>query len=392
MKSALLRRDARCFSTRVARLAPGPRFTPTVQALAPSVPFVAPEEVERVRRRPFVARLGANENTFGPSPRAIAAMQAASAEAWKYGDPTSHELRAALAAHHGVRPNNLVVGEGIDGLLSYIAHLLVAPGDAVVTTAGTYPTWSYSVAGCGGQTHTVPYGDDDRHDLRALLTKAEEVRPKIVYLVNPDNPSGTCHTAADVEEMLEQIPAGTILVLDEAYIELSPFEAPKLSADDQRVIRLRTFSKVYGMAGARIGYAIGAPSVIHEFDKIRNHFGIGRISQAGAIAAIQDHAYFEGVRAQIIAARDELSKIASAHGLTPLASGTNFVSIDCGRDAVFARQVLAELLDRDVFARMPGLPPLDRCIRVSVGRRDEIAAFGAALPEALDAAERKLEA
>ncbi len=127
----------------------GPRYTPLVASLPATVPFVGPETQERTRGAPFRARIGANESVFGPSPSAIAAMQAAAAEVWKYGDPEIHDLKHALAAHHGVRPENIVVGEGIDGLLGYLVRMLVRPGDPVVTSLGAYPTFNFHVAGFG---------------------------------------------------------------------------------------------------------------------------------------------------------------------------------------------------------------------------------------------------
>jgi histidinol-phosphate aminotransferase len=375
-------RTAPCFA-----LTNGPRFTAIVQSLPSIVPFVAPEESERVRGRPFAVRLGANENTFGPSPKAVSAMQASVTEVWKYGDPKSHELRNALAARNSIDPANLVVGEGVDGILAYAAHLLIGPGDAVVTSLGSYPTLNYFVAGRGGTMHTVPYSSNDQQDVDALLAKAREVDAKIIYFVNPDNPSGSWHSAAKVEAMIAEVPPGCLLLLDEAYLELMPEEAvPTVAADDPRVIRLRTFSKAYGLAGARIGYAIGAPETIGAFDKIRNHFGIGRISQIGALAALEDESYLQSVQEQVAASRNTLADIAVTNGLVPLPSATNFVTIDCGCDAAFARKVLAELLDRDIFVRMPATPPLDRCIRVSCAGPADMELFRAALPLALSAA------
>lgn len=351
------------------------------------VPFVAPEEQERTRGSPFKARLGANECNFGPSPKAVRAMQEVAGDVWKYGDPKSHDLRMALADLHDVSPSNIVVGEGIDGLLAYVTQLLVAPGDAVVASQGTYPTLSYFVAGRGGIMRTVPYGGNDMHDIPALLQKAEEVAAKMIYFVNPDNPSGTFHQQASLENMIENLPEGCLLLLDEAYLELaSPESIPTVAVDDLRVLRLRTFSKGYGMAGARIGYALGAQEIISNFDKIRTHFGINRTGQKGALAALEDQPYLTWVREQMAESREELGTIARANGLTPLQSATNFVTIDCARDAAFARLVVAELDQRDVFIRMPGAPPLNRCIRVSCAGPLEIATFREALPPALEAA------
>jgi len=324
----------------------GPRFTPVVSALPSIVPFVAPEEIERSRGKAFDVRLGANELTYGPSPRAIEAMSRAASSVWMYGDPKSHELRMALADYHRVQPLNIVVGEGVDGLLSYTAHLLIGPGDALVTTQGTYPTLNYFVAGRGGVLHTVPYGSDDRQNLDALLAKAWEVDAKVLYVVNPDNPSGTWHTDGRIEQLIEGLPPGCLLLVDEAYHELGvEFHAnAHVAVDDLRVLRLRTFSKGFGLAGCRIGYALGAPSTISAFDKIRNHFGLGRISQAGALAALLDQAYLAEVQERVRSARVTLGEIALEHGMIALPSATNFVTIDCGRDGHFARLVLAELL------------------------------------------------
>jgi histidinol-phosphate aminotransferase len=360
-----------------------PRYTPLAQTLPATVPFVGPETQERARGRPFAARLGANESVFGPSPRAIAAMQAAMAETWMYGDPENHDLRAALAAYHRVSAANIVVGEGIDGLLGYLVRLTVGPGDAVVTSAGAYPTFNYHVAGFGGVLHTVPYRGD-AEDPQALFAKAAEVGAKLVYLANPDNPMGSCHKGADIVQAMQALPDGTLLVLDEAYVECAPEgTAAVLDADDPRVIRMRTFSKVYGLAGARVGYAIGAPGLITAFNKVRNHFGMARISQAGALAALADTGWLAHVRAEIAASRDRIAAIARDNGLTPLPSATNFVAIDCGGTGEFAKAVVSALIGLGIFVRMPFAAPQNRCIRVSCGRAADMDAFAAALPQAL---------
>lgn len=361
----------------------GPRYTPLVQSLPATVPFVGPETQERARGTPFAARLGANENIFGPSPRAVAAMAEAAAGIWKYGDAENHDLRRALAAEHGVAMENIVVGEGIDGLLGYLVRLLVAPGDAVVTSEGAYPTFNYHVAGFGGVLHKVPYRDD-REDIAALFARAGEVDAKIVYLANPDNPMGSWHRGTDIAAALDSLPAGCLLLLDEAYVECAPEgTAAPIRADDARVIRMRTFSKAYAMAGARVGYALGHPDLIAAFHKVRNHFGMNRAAQAGALAAVQDRAWLAHVVAQIDGARSRIEAIAAENGLAALPSATNFVAIDCGADGTFAKAVLAALVKRGVFVRMPLAAPQDRCIRVSCGPEAEMAAFAEALPQAL---------
>ncbi len=360
-----------------------PRLTPLAASLPSTVPFVGPETQERERGAPFRARLGANESVFGPSPEAVAAMRAAAAEIWKYGDSASHDLRHALADHHGVAPDNVIVGEGIDGLLGYLVRLTVAQGDAVVTSDGAYPTFNYHVAGHGGTLHKVPFRED-REDPGALLARAAEVDAKLVYLSNPDNPMGSWHGADAVEAMIEALPEGTLMVLDEAYIDYAPQgTAARVAADDPRVIRMRTFSKAYGMAGARVGYALAAAPLISAFDKIRNHFGMNRAAQAGALAALRDQGWLAHVVAEAAKSREEIARIAQANGLAALPSATNFVAVDCGGDGARARAVLDGLIARGIFVRMPGVAPLDRCIRIGTGTEAEMAALAEALPGAL---------
>ncbi len=361
------------------------RLTPLAESLPATVPFVGPETQERARGQAFDARLGANESVFGPSPNATRAM--AETPQWMYGDPESFDLRAALAAHHGCTPQNIMVGEGIDGLLSYLVRLFVGAGDAVVTSAGAYPTFNYHVAGFGGTLHTVPYVDD-HEDPASLFAKAAEVDAKLVYLANPDNPMGSHHSGEAIAKAMEELPAGTLLVLDEAYVECAPEgTALPLPADDPRVIRMRTFSKVYGLAGARVGYAIGAPDLINAFHKVRNHFGMNRAAQAGALAALNDQSYLAQVQEQITTARDRIAHIARDNGLASLPSATNFVTLDCGRDAAFAKSVLDGLITRGIFVRMPFVAPQNRCIRVSCGTPEMLDAFATALPAALKDAE-----
>ena len=363
-----------------------PLLTQLAATLPSTVPFVGPETQERAKGRPFIARLGANESLFGPSPKAIQAMKDAASEVWKYGDPENHDLKAALAAHHRCAPENIVVGEGIDAILGYLVRLTIGPGDPVVTSLGAYPTFNFHVAGYGGTLHRAPYLGD-HEDPVALLQLAHQTGARLLYLANPDNPMGSHHPGTTIAAMLPALPQETLLVLDEAYIDLAPpGTAPDLPADTPNLIRLRTFSKAHGMAGLRVGYAITSAPLAHAFDKVRNHFAVGRIAQAGALAALHDQGWLAEVRAKSDHARATLTRIARDNGLTPLPSATNFVTIDLGRDGTHARAVLAELIARDVFVRMPGVAPLDRCIRASLGDDATLAAFARVLPLALLAA------
>jgi histidinol-phosphate aminotransferase len=158
--------------------------------LPASVPFVGPETLERRRGSPFTARLGANENGFGPAPSVAAAIAAAAGQSWKYCDPENYDLKHALAAHLDVSPENIVIGEGIDGLFGYTVRMFVEPGVAVATSQGAYPTFNFHVTGYGGRLVTVPY-KNDREDPHALLELATRENARLVFLANPDNPMGS---------------------------------------------------------------------------------------------------------------------------------------------------------------------------------------------------------
>jgi histidinol-phosphate aminotransferase len=360
-------------------------FTSLVESLPSTVPFVGPETQERARGRAFRARIGANENGFGPSPKAVAAMAEAASEAWKYGDPENFDLKQAIARHVGVGPENVVVGEGIDGLLGLAVRLMVDPGHPVVTSLGGYPTFNFHVAGFGGRLVTVPYRDD-REDIDALAHHADKVAARVVYLANPDNPMGSWWDVGDVERFLAAVPARALVCLDEAYGEFAPEGTlPPVDVSLPNVLRFRTFSKAYGLAGCRVAYAIGEARLVRAFDKIRNHFGVNRVAQAGALAALADDVHLDWVRRSVIEARARIGRIAADHGLQALPSATNFVTVDCGFDGVFAQRLLAALVARDVFVRMPGVAPLDRCIRIGCGPSAVLDAFETALPDALQA-------
>lgn len=360
-----------------------PRLTPLAASLPATVPFVGPEAAERARGAAFKARLGANETVYGPSPDAVRAMRQAVKDTWMYGDPENHDLRMALAVHHTIDPDEIVVGAGIDGLLDSLVRLTVTAGTNVVTSAGAYPTFNYHVTGYGGTIHTVNY-TADHEDPDHLIAKAHEVGAKLIYISNPDNPMGTWHSAATLQRMIESVPAGCLLVLDEAYGELAPQGTmPALNTHDARVVRLRTFSKGYGMAGARVGYAMGHKTLISAFNRVRNHFGMSRISQAGALAALNDQAYLADVCEKVETSRQRLYEIAAENGLKPIASAANFVAIDCGQDGDFARKVLKGMIDLGVFVRMPLVAPQDRCIRISCGTPKDMTLVAKALPTAL---------
>jgi histidinol-phosphate aminotransferase len=348
--------------------------TRLVAEIPATTPFVGPEALERRYGRPFAVRLGANESSFGPSPRALEAMREAAARVSYYGDPENYDLRTALAAHHGVGIEHIIVGSGADDLLGLTVRAFLDRGEIAVMSLGGYPTFAYHVTGYGGVLERIPYRDD-RNDLDALADTARHVGARMVYLANPDNPSGTWHTATDVLAFRERLPDDCLLLLDEAYADFAPPDAlPPLDTDDPRMLRVRTFSKAHGMAGARIGYAIASAETIRTFDKIRLHFGVNSIAQAGALASLGDPEFVRSVVVAVAEGRRDYEALAHELDLPSLPSATNFVCIDVG-GVERAQALVAALAERGVFIRMPGAPPLNRCIRVTVGTPTERTAF-----------------
>ncbi|MGH7778063.1 MAG: aminotransferase class I/II-fold pyridoxal phosphate-dependent enzyme [Candidatus Dormibacterales bacterium] len=350
-------------------------------ALPENVPFVAPETLERRLGRPFRARLGANESAFGASPLALRAMAAELSRSALYGDPECWVLRSALASHLGVGAESVAVGSGIDDLQGLVVRALMDPGDVAVMSQGAYPTFAYHVAGSGGRVEAVLYRDD-RNDLEALAAAARRTGATLVFLANPDNPTGAWVEAGELEAFLDLLPPGSLLVLDEAYVEFAPGDRLPIDAGDPRLVRLRTFSKAYGMAGLRVGYAVGEPRLLAAFDRIRLHFGVNRVAQAGAKAALSDGGFLAEVVQAVARGRLDYLALADRAGIGALPSWANFVAFDLGTRGR-AERVLEGLGRRGVFGRKPAAPPLDRCLRLTVGTEPERQIAAEALTEAV---------
>jgi len=380
--------------------------------LPATVPFTGPETLERERGKRFVARIGANESALGPSPLARAAMQWAmrgtahgamqgamhgaiqpgpdGLTCSRYGDPENALLKAALAARHDVDAQNLVIDAGIDALLGLTVRLLLEPGGCAVSSLGAYPTFAYHVIGHGARLHAVPYRDTCE-DPEALACAACEQDASLVYLSNPDNPMGTCVTATQIEHLLELLPENCTLLLDEAYVDyLAASPNPPIDIADPRLIRYRTFSKAWGLAGLRIGYAIAHSDTAAAFDRVRNHFAVNTLAQTAALASLQDATWLAQVRQETAVGRLRIESLAQRCNLTSVPSSTNFVTVDLGSRSR-AERVLAFLADASVFVRKPQATPLDRYVRIGIGTPAEMDYLESAFPDALGQADASLQ-
>ncbi len=355
-------------------------FTPLIRSLPETVPFVGPEAIERRIGRPFGVRIGANESAFGISPLAREAMEAAIDQVHWYNDPENFELRQALSVIHRVGSDEIVVGGGIDDLLGLAVRAFLSPGEVTVASLGSYPTYHYHVLGFGARCETVPYLDD-QNDLDGLSAAVLRTGSRLVYLSNPDNPSSTWHSAAELQAFFSQIPETTVIILDEAYVEFAPDDAvPALTPMDPRLTRMRTFSKAHGMAGARVGYAVCAQEIASAFQKIRLHFMVNRMAQAGALASLGEPSFVRGVVQEVAIGRREYVAAGRAVELRALPSATNFVTFDA-HTPKRAQSILDRLEHRGVFVRKPSAPPLDRCFRATVGKPEERRVFARVLAE-----------
>jgi len=350
----------------------------SLDAIPTSEPFIGPERLMRERGLGALLRLGANESAFGPSPLAVAAMAGELPHQSWYGDPDSFELREALAKRWSCTREELLVTSGIDDLLGLVVRCYLEPGESAVASAGTYPTFAYHAIGHGGRIVGVPYREDGRPDLSQLVRAAHSSRATLCYLANPDNPSGSFFDGDTIARLRSELPQATLLLLDEAYGEF----VDSADALDERVVpgvvRARTFSKVYGLAGARIGYAVAPAELLAPLLKVRLQYGVNRNAQIGGLAALHDASFVREVVAQNSAGLAQYVALGRELGVPTLPSRTNFLCFDFAT-AERAAAVLDALLARGVWTRRPGVAPLDRYVRVTVGDAAARATFAAEL-------------
>jgi histidinol-phosphate aminotransferase len=353
-----------------------PPFNERLKALPRTVPFVGPETIAREDGVVFKARLGANESAFGISPEARKAIWENSPSF--YGDPTNFDLRVELAERNGIRKERVLVGAGIDGLFALLCQAFVDAGTPVVTSQGSYPTFNYFATRFGAAVTAVPYKGWET-DLDALSRAAAETEAPLVYLANPDNPTGTFHKRAAVEAFLAGLPEGCVPLLDEAYCDFAPAgETPEI---ESRAIRLRTFSKAHGMAGMRVGYLIADEAIVEGLNKIRVQFEVNRLAQIAALASLGDPGFLADVVVAVAVGREDYYALGKSLALETIPSATNFVSFDL-ETPERVRAAIDALKRRGVFVRT-GPPPNDRLLRVTVGKEEQRALFAEALKAVL---------
>ncbi|MAE72137.1 MAG: histidinol-phosphate transaminase [Gemmatimonadetes bacterium] len=328
--------------------------------------------VARSTGRDDIVKLASNESPYGASPRVLEALRDAVDDVHLYPDAAGARLREALAARHGVEADWIVLGNGSVELIENTAKAFLDAGDEAVLARPSFLKFAIATRLMGARSIEIPT-IDDQADLEAMAA-AVGSRTKVVFLANPDNPTGRMVTAAELLEFIDGIPETVLLFLDQAYFEYVAEEAPSLRSRIERgnLVVSRTFSKAFGLAGLRIGYGVGHPELMRSIGRVREHFNTSSIAQVAALAALGD---FDHVARTIRLNREQrefLARELSERGLRVTPSYTNFLLVRPPKEGPLARVGLAgALMEEGVIVRPMGFYGMPEAVRISVGTADE---------------------
>ena len=364
--------DARVFADqRLAEVAES-FFRPAVRDLVPYEPGKPVEEVQRELGLERVVKLASNEGPYGPFPTALEAIARSAPELNRYPDGGAYRLRAALAEHHDVRFDEVAVGAGSDGLVDGLSQAALDPGDEIVCGWPSFPSYVIDARKVGAVAKTVPLREH-RYDLEAMLA-AITPRTKLLYICHPNNPTGTMNTRAELEAYFDRVPDHVLTVLDQAYLEYIddpdyPDGIAEYLKPGRRVVVLRTFSKIFGLAGLRVGYGLASAPVVTALGKVRRAFDVTTPAQEAALASLGDTAELERRRAENALQRPRVERILRDHGFAPAGPAVaNFVYCETGADS---RPFFEQLLREGVIVRPTHGFGGPEAIRVTVGTGDE---------------------
>jgi histidinol-phosphate aminotransferase len=360
-----------------------PRWRPVLAEIAPYV-VPPPLDVLAAELGQPILRLSANENPLGPSPLAVAAIRREAERIHLYPDGGAPALGEAVAEALGIQPAQLLFGNGGDEILTLLARALLDPGDEVVVPDPSFEPYTTTARLAGAQVVPSPLRDY-RIDLDDVLARIGP-RTKLVCLSSPHNPTGTVVERRAWDRFCARCPDDVMVLLDEAYVDF--IEAPDRAADGlaalgarpESLVLLRTFSKIAGLAGLRVGYAIAAPGVIGQLERTREPFNVGRVAQAGAAAAARDSAHREATRRAVWAGRRTLAAAFAARGLPHPPTEANFLLVRVGRPSA---PVVGALRARGVLVRDGAAVGYPEHLRITVGTPDQNARLLAALDGAL---------
>jgi histidinol-phosphate aminotransferase len=356
---------------------------PDIAALSPYVPGKPIDELQRELGLSRVIKLASNENPLGPSPKALGVIHDGAATLHRYPDGGAFKLRQALANRWKVTDEQIILGNGSDEILGLLARTFLSPGEEAVMADHTFVIYNMEVMAAHGKAVSVPL-KDWRHDVAAMASAVTD-RTRLLFLCNPNNPTGTMVSAEEVAWLMARVPEQVVVVFDEAYFEyVRSSDFPDSMAyikEGRNVIVLRTFSKIYGLAGLRIGYGVTTGEIANLLNRVRPPFNANSIAQRAALAALDDDEHVARSRAVNQAGMEQIVNGLRALRLSPITSETNFVYFDVGRDG---RDIFDALLRHGVIVRhIEG-----RMIRVTIGLAEENRVFLAALTQVLQQAEQ----
>lgn len=349
-----------------------PETRSCLDLIKPYVPGKPVEEVERELGLKDVIKLASNENPLGPSPLAMRALRDTIERIHYYPDGNCYYLRRRLAEKLGLAPEQIVVSNGSDELLTLLAMTYINPGDEAVTVQPTFSEYEFAVRLMGGTPRFVPLaGSSFSYDLEAVAAAVNE-RTRIIFICSPNNPTGSTISRDALDRLLDRLPPGILLALDQAYIEFAddPEHPDGLEhvSRGRPVIILRTFSKIYGLAGLRIGYGAAPPEVVAALNRVREPFTVNSMAQAGALAALDDVEHVERSRRLVADGRRQLAGGLAKMGLKAVPSQGNFCFVDL---KVEARRVFQALLRKGVIVRAGDVFGYPTYIRVTFGTGEQ---------------------
>jgi len=335
-------------------------------------PYIAGKPIEETKRQlglREVIKLASNENPLGPSPKAVEAIKKSLKDLNRYPDSSGFYLKKKLAKYYNLEVNNFVLGNGSDELIDIIIKAFVEPDENIVTADVTFLEYEIlaSVLGCRVKRAPLKYFKYDLGGIR----KAIDSKTKLVFIANPNNPTGTYATKYELEDFIKDLPDNIILIMDEAYdtfIDVDDFPLTLKYAKNKNVIILKTFSKAYGLAGLRMGYSIARPELSVNMEKSRQPFNVNSLAQIAAIAALDDKKFLEKSKEVILAGKNFIYDNLNKLGLSYVPSVTNFILIDVGREGT---DVFNRMLNRGVIVRDMKQYGLKNFIRVTVGTKKE---------------------
>jgi len=359
-------------------------FRPATEGLVPYEPGKPVEDVQRELGLERVVKLASNEGPYGPFPAALEALRRGAAQLNRYPDGGAYRLRAALAERHDVRFEQVAVGAGADALVDCISQAALDPGDEIVCGWPSFPSYSIDALKLGAIARRVPLLES-RYDLGAML-EAIGPRTKLVYVCHPNNPTGTMNTRDELDRYLDRVPEHVLTVIDQAYFEYveDPDYADAVEEylkAGRRVLVLRTFSKIYGLAGLRVGYGLAHEGVVSAINKCKRAFDVTSQAQAAALASLGDEHEVARRRSENARGRVTLERILREHGFDPAGPAVaNFFFAEVGEDA---RPLFEQLLREGVIVRPLAGFGSPGAIRVTVGSPEENVVFGEALGRVL---------